>query len=331
MTVRNMMMKVNQSIFRGDFNRNRLFFRLANETDLNILSYNKIKDYLYKIQTDNGSYIIKGYYEYGNIDSIIQFSRFLHTSGFHRGPTYEKFGDGKYVMNDQGYYWVLTRFLPHKRKFTYLNKEDRADGLMVLHDFHHHSKKIFPDHIPNIPSETTIKKWRNRLERFEQNAPFLAKWFNPEQISEILYYSHQILDALTGTDRDSELVVLHGDVASHNYIRSTDDKVYLIDYDLLSVGTADWDYIQYASRILPFLKWDRIQFGKHSFLEDHFNEHPWCWMALSFPMDILREGNSFAGTMDEEGVPSSYANLSFFISTWNLRKQFLTNFNNLIQ
>ncbi len=329
--VQNMMMKTNQPTFRDDFNRNRLFFRLAHETNMNIQSYNKIKDNLYKIQTDDGSYIIKGYYEYGNLDSIIHFSRFLHKSGFHNGLMYEQFGQGTYVMNEQGRYWVLTRFLSAKRKFTYLKNEDRMDGLMVLRDFHHHSKKIFPDLLPDLPVETTMQKWRKRIEIFEQNVPFLAKWFNPGVISEIQYYSHLALDALSSNFKESEAVVLHGDVASHNFIRSTDNKVYLIDYDLLSIGAAEWDYVQYASRILPFLRWDRTLFGTHFFLEDLLNKHPWCWTALSFPMDILREGNSFSQTRDEKGVPSSYANLSFFISTWNHRKQFLTNFNNLIQ
>lgn len=329
--VQNMMMKANQPTFRDDFNRNRLFFRLAHETNMNILSYNKIKDNLYKILTDDGSYIIKGYYEYGNLDSIIHFSRLLHKSGFHNGLTYEQLGQGRYVMDEQGRYWVLTRFLSVTRKFTYLKNEDRMDGLMALQDFHHHSKKVLPDLLPGIPVETTVQKWKTRLNLFEQNAPFLSKWFNPGVISEIQYYSHLALDALPSNFKDTEAVVLHGDVASHNFIRSTDNKVYLIDYDLLSIGNAEWDYVQYASRILPFLRWDRKLFGSHSFLEELFNKHPWCWTALFFPMDILREGNSFSQSMDGEGVPSSYANLSFFISTWNHRKQFLTNFNNLIQ
>ncbi|KMJ60279.1 hypothetical protein AB685_05520 [Bacillus sp. LL01] len=325
------MMKADQPNCRDDFNRNRLFFRLIYETDLQIQSYSKIKNNLFKIHTDEGIYILKGYAELGNLDSIIQFSHLLHINGFSVGAMYEKFSDGRYVIADQGYYWVLTRFIPAKRRFSFLKEEDRVAGLLVLQDFHHHSKKIIPSLPLDIPLETTIQKWRNRLELFDQNAPFLAKWFNPGVISEIVYYSHLSLKELTANVTNSENVVLHGDVASHNFIRSTDNKVYLIDFDLLSIGNGEWDYVQYASRILPFLKWNRAQFESHSFLEDKLKRLPWFCAALSFPMDILREGNRFSQTMDDEAVPSSYANLSFFISTWNLRKQFLTNYNNLIQ
>lgn len=326
-----MMMKTDQPIFRDDFNRNRLFFRLAHETELNIQSYRKIKANLYKIYTDDGNYILKGYHEQGNIESIIQFSSLLHKSGFRTGSMYEKFSDEQYVLKDQGLYWVLTRFIPSNKRFSFLNGEDRSAGLIALKDFHRHSQKVIHDIPQDIRREKTVLKWSKRLELFEKNAPFLAKWFNSGIISEILYYSPLLLDVLTANVTDSEVVVLHGDVASHNFIRSTDNKVYLIDYDLLSTGSAEWDYVQYASRILPFLKWNTTGFRMHSFLEEHFNRHPWCWTALSFPMDILREGNAFSLTMEEEGVPSSYANLSFFISTWNQRKQFLTNYNNLIQ
>ncbi len=324
-------MKTDQTIFRDDFNRNRLFFRLTHETELQIQSYSKIKQNLFKIHTDEGIYILKGYHEYGNLDSIIQFSCLLHKNGFRRGAMYQEFSDGRYVLEEQGLFWVLTYFIPSSRRFTYLKEEDRVDGLLALREFHHYSKQLIPELTCDIPSETTVQKWGNRLELFEQYAPFLEKWFNPGVISEILYYSHFSLDALSANFTDSEDVVLHGDIASHNLIRSTDNIVYLIDYDLLSVGNAEWDYVQYASRILPFLKWNRTRFKMHSFLEENFKDHPWFWVALSFPMDILREGNRFSQTMDEDGGPSSYANLSFFISTWNLRKQFLTNYNNLIQ
>ncbi|MEA3322140.1 MAG: hypothetical protein U9Q88_19275 [Bacillota bacterium] len=329
--VQKLMMKTDQPIFRDDFNRNRLFFRLSLETKLAIHSYSKIKNNLYKIQAENGLYILKGYSEPGNLESIIQVSQLLHKNGFHEGLMYEKFNDGQFLLLEQGLVWVLLKYIVPKRKFSFSKTEDRTTGLNTLQNFHHHSKTIIPFLPFELPKENMIVKWQNRLKIFESHVPFLSKWFNPHVIGEIVYYSHFALNGLMKEYVQTEEVILHGDVASHNFIRAADNKVYLIDYDLLSVGSAEWDYIQYASRILPFIKWNSSLFQPHSFLIELGKGQPWFRTALSFPMDILREGNHFSHSSGDKRMPSSFANLSYFISTWELRKQFLTNYNNLIQ
>lgn len=329
--VQKMMMRTNQSVFRDDFNRNRLFFRLSQETKLTIHSYNKIKDNLFKIHTGEGIYVLKGYEEAGNLASIIRFCQLLHKSGFHAGLMYEIFNDGFFLLHEQGRYWVLLKYIEPKRKFSFLKVEDRVQGLLTLQKFHLHSKSILSSIPSDLPEENIIAKWENRLQVFESNLPFLIKWFNPQVIGEIVYYSRLSLDRLSKEFVKTEEVVLHGDVASHNFIRAANNKVYLIDYDLLSVGSAEWDYMQYASRILPFIKWNLPLFQAHSSFIDMGKETKWYATGLSFPMDILREGNHFSKAIGDEGMPSSFANLSFFISTWELRKQFLTNYNNLIQ
>ena len=329
--VQKLMMKTDHPIFRDDFNRNRLFFRLAQETRLIIHSYSNIKHNLYKIQTEDGQYILKGYTEPGNLDSIIRFSQLLHKSGFLTGLMYEKFTDGQFLLFEQGLVWVLLKYIDPKRKFSFAKEKDREDGLIILRKFHQHSKTLLPNLLPDLPKENTVVKWQNRLRIFESHAPFLAKWFNPNVIGEIVYYSHLSLNTLTKDYVETEEVVLHGDVASHNFIRAADNKVYLIDYDLLSIGSEEWDFVQYASRILPFIKWKGSLFQLHSSLMEMGRDHPWFRTALSFPMDILREGNHFSKSVGDERMPNSFANLSYFISTWELRKQFLTNYNNLIQ
>ncbi|NMH72741.1 hypothetical protein HF078_06620 [Bacillus sp. RO2] len=246
--VQKLMMKTDQPIFRDDFNRNRLFFRLSLETKLAIHSYSKIKNNLYKIQAENGLYILKGYSEPGNLESIIQVSQLLHKNGFHEGLMYEKFNDGQFLLLEQGLVWVLLKYIVPKRKFSFSKTEDRTTGLNTLQNFHHHSKTIIPFLPFELPKENMIVKWQNRLKIFESHVPFLSKWFNPHVIGEIVYYSHFALNGLMKEYVQTEEVILHGDVASHNFIRAADNKVYLIDYDLLSVGSAEWDYIQYASQ-----------------------------------------------------------------------------------
>jgi hypothetical protein len=109
-----------------------------------------------------------------------------------------------------------------------------------------------------------------------------------------------------------------------------DNKIYLIDFDLISIGKAERDYVQYASRMLLFIKWDLKKFQRIPIFHRYYH-HPWFWYALSYPMDILREGNQFRQTLEGDNMPNSFANLSFLFRTWNLRKQFLTNYHKMIQ
>ena len=41
-------------------------------------------------------------------------------------------------------------------------------------------------------------------------------------------------------------VILHGDTAYHNFLRTSKNELYLIDFDLISIGPAVNDYLQFA-------------------------------------------------------------------------------------
>ncbi|MFE7063054.1 hypothetical protein ACFVAD_12975 [Sutcliffiella sp. NPDC057660] len=331
LTVRNLMMRPEERFSKDDFTRNRLFFRLFQ--DNGIQSSTQIKENLFKVQTDTGTFILKGISDFQSVQSSIVLNRFLIEKGFLRGLEYMELSNGLHYMFEGQLVWTMTRYIPPKRPFSFLREEDRLDGVEVLKSFHHYSAKLIPVLSSFLKRENLLMKWEARLEKFEQNLPILTQWFNSTSFSEIVYYSKASLEQLKMVDftmEKSDEVVLHGDVASHNFVKSTDNKTYLIDYDLISIGLAEWDDVQYASRILPFIKWDKKKFFRIPIFQ-YYLKHPWFWIALAFPMDILREGNQFSETVQNHSMPQSYTNLSFFLSSWNLRKQFLTNFHNMIQ
>ncbi|MBM7620431.1 hypothetical protein JOC95_002284 [Bacillus tianshenii] len=331
LTGRILMMKLENSYFKDDFMRNRLFFRLFQ--DKRIQSCTQIKENLYKVQTDEGTFILKGMGEFQSAQSSIVLNQLLKENGFINGMEYMELPNGLFYMFEGQLVWTMTRYIPSKRPFSFLREEDRLDGVEVLKSFHQHSAELIPVLSSFLKREKLLVKWKARVEKFEQNLPILTQWFNPAAISEIVYYSRASLEQLKMADltmKKSLEVVLHGDVASHNFVKSTDNKTYLIDYDLVSIGRSEWDDVQYASRILPFIKWDKKKFFQIPLFQ-HYFKHPWFWIALTFPMDILREGNQFSETVHNHTMPKSFTNLSFFISSWNLRKQFLTNYNNMIQ
>jgi hypothetical protein len=326
-----MMMRLEEGFFKGDFTRNRLFFRLFHDKE--IKSCTQIKENLFKVQTDTGTFILKGIGDFQNIQSSIVLNHLLKENGFFMGLEYMELPNGLYYMFEGQLIWTMTRYIPPKRPFSFLREDDRKSGVEVLKSFHHYSAMLIPALSSFLKRENMLIKWETRLDKFEQNLPILTQWFNSSAISEIVYYSKTSLEQLKKADfavPGSDEVVLHGDVASHNFVKSTDNKTYLIDFDLISIGKAEWDDVQYASRILPFIKWDKKRFLQIPIYQ-YYLKHPWFWIALSFPMDILREGNQFSETVQNHSIPKSYTNLSFFISSWNLRKQFLTNFHNMIQ
>ena len=326
-----MTMKLEESFSKDDFTRNRLFFRLFQYRG--IRSCIRIKENIYKIITDTDTLILKGTGDIRSVQSSIILNQLLQQNGFTHGLEYMELSNGIYYIFEGILIWTLTKYIPPKRSFSFLREEDRQDGIKLLKSFHLHSGKHTSVLSHFLTRENILGKWEERLEKFEKNLPILSQWFNTSAISEIVYYSKVSLEHLKKFDfsaGESDEVVLHGDVASHNFVKGMDDKTYLIDYDLISIGEAMWDDVQYASRILPFIKWDMKKFFQIPFFRQYL-QHPRFWNALSFPADILREGNRFSETQQNHSMPKIYPNLSFFISSWKHRKQFLTNYHNMLQ
>lgn len=63
-------------------------------------------------------------------------------------------------------------------------------------------------------------------------------------------------------------VILHGDVAHHNFLRDKNGKLHLIDFDLISIGPPSFDYLQYANRILPSIDWSLGKLGSLKEIEN---------------------------------------------------------------
>jgi thiamine kinase-like enzyme len=85
-------------------------------------------------------------------------------------------------------------------------------------------------------------------------------------------------------------VILHGDLAHHNFIRGIDSELYLIDFDLVSIGSPACDYLQYCNRILPSLEWSLHDLTEYEQIQPYLNNRGFLY-ALLFPTDIFREWN----------------------------------------
>lgn len=112
-------------------------------------------------------------------------------------------------------------------------------------------------------------------------------------ITEILSWADWSLKGMlreSNLFNNDEKVILHGDVAHHNFLRSKNNKLYLIDFDLISAGVPHVDYLQYANRILPFMNWSLAELANCEKIKPLLHEKGFIY-ALAYPTDIFREWN----------------------------------------
>lgn len=236
---------------------------------------------------------MKGYSSFNRLILQENFTDILKKHGFRDTYTYLRPGRNE-PFYANGYYFGFIQYIhPHQRQFTFQTEADRAEGLKVLGKFHKVTETIPGTYYLSIPYANQIDKWEDRATRFSANASVVSQLLGADIVNEILSWADWGLNGMKKRENvftGGPQVILHGDVAHHNFLRSRNGRVNLIDFDLISIGPPVLDYLQYANRILPFIDWS---FGKLSncdgikgFLKEEAFLH-----ALVFPTDIMREWN----------------------------------------
>ena len=321
-------MKNKNHLKRGDFNSNRLFFYLKKVEKLQIKHVNKIKENLYKVGTFNTTFILKGFTDELTVQTNVVINQHLQQEHFFQCVSYYQFVNGNYYIELDNMFWAMTTYIPQMRKVSFTYKRDREAGILLLRALHDTSKNL--SLLKNfVPAERNIENWLIRLQRFEHNAALLIDLIDEHTIKDIISYSKQSLLTLQQLpfSKEEEHVLLHGDVASHNFLKGKDEQFYIIDFDLASIGPKEWDYVQFTNRILPSIGWDEKKFLQMPILPSLLKNNQRYRVAITFPMDILREGNKYIN-----GQSTFAAHfLSYYAKTWQLRKKFLTNINKVIK
>ena len=109
-----------------------------------------------------------------------------------------------------------------------------------------------------LPTFHLVEKWEERSTLFKRNLPLISFFLEREIITELINWVEWSLSGLRQEKDTLEKLpkaILHGDVAHHNFMRTSKGDLFLIDFHLISIGPEIADYLQYANRILPFLNW----------------------------------------------------------------------------
>lgn len=292
---RNMRKAVNLIVNkRGDDGKeNRLLSYLSKKLPCRIESVMSIGEHVYKVKERDGFFILKGYPSLRRLKIQERFILSLKKSGFHQTyGLYPFFGEHPLQFHSL-YFTFLEYIEPGSNPFYYNDEQQCREGLELLNHFHDTSAKLMDNFQHVLPSFSLKDKWSARFSQFKKNYPIIRFFLPYSVIQELFSWGHWSLTGLRrewGEFNQSPHAILHGDVAYHNFLRTKDNELYLIDFDLISVGPIVNDYIQYANRILPFFNWNAEVLSNYRQFKSYLRE---CYFlyALAYPADIYREWN----------------------------------------
>lgn len=311
----------------------RLFSYLNEYFSFPIHSLKRLRNQVYFVESTQGPFILKGFSSYHRFRLQETFTASLKKEGFTNTYSFLNLVENDVLFFDQTCYGCLEYIPPSSQPFSYINEQDRYDGLELLHQFHQATGKISVRYQTLIGYFKMIDKWRERTEKFLDNTPIVRFFITREMISEMVKWANWSLKGLEKTLHSStkrEKVILHGDVAHHNFLRSTDQRLFLLDFDLISIGEASFDYLQYANRILPFLDWSLEELTKLERMKPYLNESAFLY-ALAYPADIFREWNRLIRERHYTDPSKVRPILDLSVAQFNEREKFFQELKKLIR
>ncbi|MGG3469282.1 phosphotransferase [Neobacillus pocheonensis] len=279
---------------KGDddyFNRLLSYFR--SQFMEKIIQMVPIRKSVLFLKTENNTYIMKGYHSNSRLRLQEAFTRTLYNEGFKKTYKFLAPTVREQLFFEGTYFGCIEYIPPNRTSFSFHTEKNRQEGLELLEKFHETTSSFEARYRTLLPKGDMLGKWSERFNIFSSNLPFVKYFFNEPFISEMLSWAEW---SLAGMKKDhfffknEPFVILHGDVAHHNFLRDRNGTLLLIDFDLISIGPASYDYLQYANRILPYLEWSYDKLHQYEPIKNYLHEKAFLY-ALAYPADIFREWN----------------------------------------
>ncbi|WP_260631268.1 aminoglycoside phosphotransferase family protein [Bacillus sp. S/N-304-OC-R1] len=284
-------MKINN---RGDdLFHNRLFSYLQKNLPVSIEKITPIRNQVFYIKAKEMEFILKGFPTYSRLKQQEDFLSSLRHIGFTNTYSFYSLAKPSPLYFENIFYMCLEYINPSEVSFTYKNSEDRLDGLKILKHFHSVTDQLADQFQFDIPFFKQFEKWNERAAIFLNYLPNIKYFVQKEIIDELLVWADWSLKGIqeeANYFQSSNNVILHGDVAHHNFLRTKNGEIFIIDFDLISIGNPHSDYLQYANRILPFLNWSYKELEEYEILQPYLLDKGFLY-GLAYPTDIFREWN----------------------------------------
>ncbi|MCL6571599.1 MAG: aminoglycoside phosphotransferase family protein [Bacillus sp. (in: Bacteria)] len=252
-----------------------------------------LRKLVFLLETNKNTYIIKGYHNDSRLRLQEAFTATLRGEGFSNSYLFLAPPMKEPLFFEGIYFGVIEYIVPNKTVFSYHSQKNRQEGIDLLEQFHNTTARFEARYRAVIPKGNIIEKWTERFFVFSNNLPLLGNFINEPFISEMVSWAKWSLVGMEDNCaffKKEPFVILHGDVAHHNFLRDTRGHLLLIDFDLISIGPAPIDYLQYANRILPSLDWSFERLSRIKQIQKYLQDKEFLY-ALAYPADIFREWN----------------------------------------
>lgn len=324
------MMRMNHQVTRyakGDeMHINRLFSFLFQKGGIHCKKISQIKpNVFYLLALNDLEFIVKKHRRRKIVEQQWDFFEKINTKNI---VAFERFPNGKQMIAAYDEYWTLAPYIRGK-KLDYRKEEDREAGLMALQRFSLLARNIY---VPKpIQRQYFYVRWYKRLQSFKQTEHYFLESGHQALFRDIVKTTIKTLSYVAQLPwkeieqraaKNGEWI--HGDVAGHNFIQ-TDNKIYLIDFDLLSQQAQIHDYIQLGQRFLPYVNWNLDKLLTYRMVpEQELN----MWLsALSVPSDVLREWLFF---LHKDSKKETYQYMTKMENEWDKRQSFLKNVQSML-
>ncbi len=312
---------------KGDAEYSDLLFYLSDHIKGKNLTISSLKKKIWLLQIDEEYWIVKKFSS-GQLlqnqvlltEKLHQYS-FINTYRFH--PIHQESSLSS-LLEKEGL-GIFEYIQPHKKNvFHFTTKRKRKHALQLLEKYHHTVKHFTDEFQSRLQPFSQLAKWHSRLLEFIHYHS-LMKGYMPNN-----YFQHYVMWAQWSLQELYQmeaylhhlpLHVIHGDVVDHNFLLGANNRLYLIDFDLMRLAPKIIDYLQFANRILPHINWSLEELLKEDLPKEF--ESRFFLTALIFPTDILREWNRFikGSNTYKQKVWHYLYDLTF--SQFSYRKQFV--------
>lgn len=276
----------------GDDEYYRLLSYLDSKFPDEIINMTKVRDFVFIIETPKNVYVVKGYSTLNKLRLQEAFTSSLKKEGFTKTYTFLQVSNEPLFFEGK-YYGCMEYLTPHPDFFSFSSNKDRMGGMKVIKEFHFVTSTFVSRYRALLPLSDIQAKWLERFEIFKQNYSFFKNFLKEKDLQEMMMWANWSLKGMKdheGYFLESPKVILHGDVAHHNFLRDTRGKINLIDFDLISIGPKSLDLLQYANRIMPFLNWSLDDLYQYPDMQPYLKQAAFLY-ALAYPADIFREWN----------------------------------------
>jgi hypothetical protein len=292
-----------------------------------------IRNSVFFIKTEKNTYIIKGYHTINRLRLQEAFTTTLRKEGFLKTYLFLSPPVKEQLFFEGTYFGCMEYISPNKTPFSYHLQKNRVEGLELLEQFHLVTTIFETRYRTLLPKANLIEKWSERSTIFSTNLSLLGNFIHEPFLSEICSWANW---ALAGMEKNrtfyskEPFVILHGDVAHHNFLRDSVGNLHLIDFDLISIGPHSFDFLQYANRILPFIDWSFAQLESYQQIQRFLLDDAFLY-ALAYPVDIFREWNRIIREEAYNDNVKMKQVMDLTIGQFYARKQFIDHLKRIVK